>query len=131
MKYNYKGKDYVIPDEVIDNYMESLDISLAEACEMWLEDEGKVELSEETKKAISVSGKIDVGVDHKPRKKTTREKKVNPDKKAIISAILSGLTENIETNGEIIVRNDEKYLDFKVNGVEYTVNLVSHRPKKS
>ena len=38
MKYTYKGKNYNVNDADIDKLMEQLDISLAEACEMWLSD---------------------------------------------------------------------------------------------
>ena len=37
---------------------------------------------------------------------------------------------NIKTDGEVIVTNDEKYIDFNVGGREFTVNLVEHRKKK-
>ena len=129
-----KYKRYTVPDAVIDNMMDKLDISLEEACEMWLSDHDIIEnktVEELTEKAHKnhVTNTIhDAKGKRKERK--PREKKENPLKKDIIQAIFSGIVMNIRTDGEIIVRNDEKYIDFNVNGREFTVNLVEHRPKK-
>ena len=41
-----------------------------------------------------------------------------------------GVADNIIADNEILVKNDEKYIDFSVNGIEFTINLVQHRPKK-
>ena len=46
MKYTYKGKSYVVPDEQIDAIMEKTDVSIAEACEMWLFDNSKIDNEE-------------------------------------------------------------------------------------
>lgn len=134
MKYTYKGKNYNVNDADIDKLMEQLDISLAEACEMWLSDRDLIvdeTVEELTAKATKnrITSTIHQAKGEKKERKA-REKKENPLKKELIQAILKGISENISTDGEIIVTNDEKYLDFSVNGLEFTVNLVQHRKKK-
>lgn len=134
MKYTYKGKNYNVNDADIDKLMEQLDISLAEACEMWLSDRDLIvdeTVEELTAKATKnrITSTIHQAKGEKKERKA-REKKENPLKKELIQAILKGISENISTDGEIIVTNDEKYLDFSVNGLDFTVNLVQHRKKK-
>jgi len=134
MKYNYNGKTYNVPDNEIDKIMDKLDCSIADACEMWLSDHDVIEneqVEELTKKATKnrITATIHNAKGEKKERKP-REKKENPLKKEIIQAIFKGIAENISTDGEIIVTNDEKYIDFNVNGLEFTVNLVQHRKKK-
>lgn len=129
-----KYKTYTIPDNEIDALVDALDISINEACEMWLSDHDIIEnetVEELTKKATKnrVTGTIH-GAKGEKKERKAREKKENPLKKEIIQAILKGIAENISTDGEIIVTNDEKYIDFNVNDREFTVNLVEHRKNK-
>lgn len=129
-----KYKNYNIPDNEIDKLMDALDISMAEACEMYLSDHDLIEnetVEELTKKAQKnrVTATIHDAKGEKKERKP-REKKENPLKKEIINAIFSGIALNLKTDGEIIVTNDEKYIDFNIDGREFTVNLVEHRKKK-
>ena len=129
-----KYKNYTIPDNEIDTLVDALNISINEACEMWLSDHDMIEnetVEELTKKATKnrVTGTIH-GAKGEKKERKAREKKENPLKKEIIQAILKGIAENISTDGEIIVTNDEKYIDFNVNDREFTVNLVEHRKNK-
>ena len=134
MNDTYHGKNYNVPEEEIDRLMDNPDISISEACETYLADKEIIESEEEkelTKKATKnrVLSTIHQAKGEKKERKA-REKKENPLKKQIIQAILSGIANNINTDGEIVVTNDEKYIDFNVDGREFTVNLVEHRPKK-
>ena len=135
MKYNYNGKNYDIPDKEIDKAMESLDISLAEACEMWLSDHDVIideTVEELTKNAQKnrVTGTIH-GAKGEKKERKPREKKENPLKKEIIMAIWEGLSNKYYNNGTISITNDEKYIDFSIEGKEFTINLVQHRAKKT
>ena len=132
------GKSVNIPDKDLDNFQKTLDISREEAIEMWLDDndyttnETVEELTEKAKKnriSATIHGAKAENADKKARK--PREKKENPLKRQIIDAIFSGIVNNIKTDGEVIVTNAEKYIDFNVDGLEFTVNLVQHRPKKT
>ena len=121
------------PDEKwIEQAMKSLEITREEALDLWACDHDEEENEEQNtldKKASKV--KVDRGaggnkkVDRKPR-----EKKVNAEKQAIITSVFNAIRTDFSDISAITVRNDEKYVDFTLNGVEYTLNLVAHRPKK-
>lgn len=131
-------KEYNIPDKEIDTLVESLDISMAEACEVWLSDHDiiKNETIEEltdlaTKNRITATIHSAKG-EKKERK--PREKKENPLKKEIISGIHDYFLDEIghifDKNTTISIRNDEKYIDLIIDNREFTINLVEHRKKK-
>lgn len=61
-----------------------------------------------------------------PRKKADRPKKVDEVKKSLIATLSTALNEVAE---EVVVRNDEKYIDFQIGADHYTLNLVKHRSK--
>ena len=135
MKYTFENKVYTIPDKEVDRIIEKMKVSITEACEIYLYDHELISIEsadEMTAKAqknrilSTIHGAKGEKKDRKPR-----EKKENPLKKEIIKAIFAGIAENIRTDGEIIITNDEKYIDFNVDGLEFTVNLVQHRKKKS
>ena len=134
MKYEYEGKVYNVPDEEIDRYVEQLEISIAEACEMYLTDHDLIkdeiveELSKKAQKNRITATIHEAKGEKKPRK--AREKKENPLKKEIIQAIYTVIANEITSNDKIFIRNDEKYIDFSVGDREFTVNLVEHRKKK-
>ena len=137
MKYTIKNKVVNIPDKDLENLQTILGITKDEAIHTWLVDndyENDAEADELTEKAkkSGVMHTIHGAKSEKSAKKERkpREKKENPLKKQIIEAIYSGIINNIKTDGEVIVTNDEKYIDFNVNGVEFTINLVQHRAKK-
>ena len=131
MKYTYNKKTYLIPNEEIDKLVEKYELSIAEACEMWLSDNDKIvnkEVEEMSKKASknAITQTIH-GAKGEKKERKPREKKENPLKKQIISAILEGI-KGIE--GKIEVENDEKYINLLVEGRSFTINLVEHREKK-
>ena len=116
MEWIKDNKKYEIPDEEVDKYVDEYNCSIVEACEFWIEDHDK------SKKKRNY---VRSDEPKKPRK--PREKKENPLKKEIISAVFDGLTEKFGENAKIIVRNDEKYIDFVINDIDFTINLVKHR----
>lgn len=138
MKYELdNGRIINIPDKDIDNLAKTLEISHNEAILTWLSDNDYI--SDETVEKLSEKAKknrITATVHQAKAEKTVkkekkpREKKENPLKRQIIDAIFAGLSENLPKNVEITITNDEKYIDFYINGLEFTVNLVQHRPKK-
>lgn len=131
MKYTFNKKVYNVPDEEIDTLMEKYDLSISEACELWLSDNDKIQnevVEEMTKKATknAVTQTIH-GAKGEKKERKPREKKKNPLKKQIISAILEGIK---GIDGKIDVENDEKYINLWVEGRSFTINLVEHREKK-
>jgi len=129
-----KYKNHNVPDNEIDKLMDALDISMAEACEMWLSDHDVIEnetVKELTEKAQKnrITATIHKAKGEKKERKA-REKKENPLKKEIIQAIYTVIANEITSSANTFVRNDEKYIDFTIGNREFTVNLVEHRPKK-
>ena len=137
MKYELDGRIINIPDKDLERLQKSLNISQEEAISTWLVDEEYIsdetveELTEKAKKN-HITGTIHGAKAENSQKKERkpREKKENPLKRQIINAIFAGLCNNLDENAIIDVKNDEKYIDLSVNGLEFTINLVQHRPKK-
>lgn len=130
-----KYKGFNVPDKEIDALMEKMDISLADACELWLSDHDMVEnetVEELSKKATKnrITSTIHSAKGEKKDKKP-KEKKENPLKKEIIQAIYTVIANEITSSAKTFIRNDEKYIDFSIGDREFTVNLVEHRKKKS
>jgi len=133
-----KYKGYEIPNKEIDKMMDTLDISLEEACEVYLFDHDLIEnkeVEEITKKATKnrITSTIH-GAKGEKKERKPREKKENTLKKQIISHIFdSFFYDNVREsypNLEISIRNDEKYIDLIIDNREFTINLVEHRKKK-
>lgn len=62
------------------------------------------------------------------KERKPREKKVDTDKVAIIESLFGFLqTQELEN---VVVKNDQKEITFSLNGCEYSLNLVKHRPPK-
>lgn len=135
MTYNFNGKNIRIPDAEINKSMKVLGLSQMEAIQMWLEDEGYLtnEVVEElTAKAKENKIKHEAkAVNSEKKVRKPRERKENLTKKQIISAILKGLVTNIPGMDSLEVTNDEKYIEFCLDGKKFTVNLVQHRAKKT
>lgn len=137
MKYTFEKKTYNVPDEEIDSLMEKYDLSISEACELWLSDNDKIQnevVEEMTKKATknAVTQTIH-GAKGEKKERKPREKKENLLKKEIISAIHYYFSDNNNLNftiNKIEVENPEKYINFTSNGRSFTINLVEHREKK-
>ena len=127
------GRIINIPDKDLENLQKILEISKDEAIHTWLVDndyeidETVEELTEKAKKN-KVTNSIHGAKSAKSGAKSAkpREKKENPLKREIIATIFEVLNEKYGAK----VSNDEKYIDFSVDGVEFTVNLVQHRAKK-
>jgi hypothetical protein len=138
LKYELdNGKIVNIPDKDLTNLEKSLEISHNEAILTWLSDNDYIsdetveELSEKAKKnRISATIHQAKAENSAKKERKPREKKENPLKRQIIDAISAGLCDNLPENAIIDIKNDEKYIDLCVNGLNFTVNLVQHRPKK-
>lgn len=125
MKYN--GFD--IPDKEVDKLMDNLDISLAEACELWLADNDKMtnpEQEEIDKKAKASGRHYEQG--NVPRKKVKKERKVDYNKADLLKTMAIALIE--KHNCTEMTQKTETELHFEYNNDKYTVKLTKHRPKK-
>lgn len=132
MMYDFDGKKIKIADEDIERTMSTFGVSKEEAIQVWLEDEGYLDneeqnLLEQKAKANNITATIHDAAKGKPRKERKVVKKENPLKKEVISLIFKALSANFD---DVSIKNDEKYIDFVVDGREFTINLVEHRVKK-
>lgn len=142
MKYELdNGRIINIPDKDIERLQKSLNISYNEAVYTWLVDEEYItdetveELSEKAKKNRITATVHQAKADNSQKKeRKPREKKENPLKKQIIAGIHDYFLDEIghifPKDTTISIKNDEKYIDLCINGLEFTINLVQHRPKK-
>lgn len=124
----YKGFD--VNDDKIDEYVEKLDLSIYEACDLILEEEGKIEESDETKKAIKDAEKNAPRRYEKSetsRKQTKKERKVDETKGLLIGQV-SKLLE--ELGAESIAIKTETEIKFEYESASYTFKLTKHRPPK-
>lgn len=127
MKFNFNGKDINIPDKDIEKLKTSLDLSTQEAIETWLDDHDYI--SNEEADAMTEKAKANRRYEKSdaPRKKTTRERKVDTEKGGLLTAIKTA----VEAFGGAVssVKNEAEF-SFTFNGNSYTVKLVKHRPPK-
>ena len=122
----YKG--YKVDDNKIDEYVEKLDISILEACDLILEEEGKIEESQETKQAIKDAEKNAPRRYEKSgnRKKTEKVRKVD-ETKGLLLANVKTLIEGMGATNTTIKTETE--LNFDYEGENYTFKLTKHRKK--
>ena len=138
MKYTFNDKTINIPDKDIERLMNTLNISQEDAIETWLSDEGYLEdetvleLSDKAKKnRITATIHQAKATDLNKKERKPRERKKNPLKQSIIRTIFYALQNEYNENDiKIAITNDEKYVDFTINELNFTVNLVQHREKK-
>ena len=123
----YKG--FKVDDNKIDEYVEKLGCSIFEACDLILEESGKIDESEETKNAIKNAEKNAPRRYEKSgnRKKTVKERKVDETKKMFLDEV-SALVEDL---GAVVVsRKTETENTFTFEDATYTFKLTKHRPPK-
>lgn len=123
----YKG--FKVDDNKIDEYVEKLGISIYEACDLILEEDGKIEETEETKKAIKEAEKNAPRRYEKTgtRKKTEKVRKVDETKGFLLRNVKT-LIEGLGASATEIKTETELKFDFE--GASYTFKLTKHRPPK-
>ena len=118
MEYNYNGKMYQIADDRIDKAMEVLDISLADACEMILADDGLIENNEQNALNKEAQGQRRYEKSTNPRKKTEKVRKIDFEKGYLLE-IMRKAIEN-EINPDDFWVKTETELNITYNGNKYT-----------
>lgn len=112
----------------IKNYMEKLNLSRAEAEELWRADNGLEENEEQEaldKKASAV--KLDTGVEKENKPRKPREVKVSDEKRELFEGIRNFLMENYN-NVKVIREN--KLILVQINDKLFDLNFVEKRPPK-
>jgi hypothetical protein len=124
----YKG--FKVDDNKIDEYVEKLDLSITEACELILEEEGKIEEPKEVTEIIKETEKNAPRRYEKSatdRKKTVKERKVDETKKKILNGVKALLE---EMGAEVLEVKTETEIKMNYDGASYTLKLTKHRPPK-
>ena len=129
-----KYKGFEIDDARIDDLVERLECSIAEACDLILEESGKVEESAETKAEIKAKEMADrknkrrYEKSDKVRKTSTKERKVDATKGRLLGDV-KVLIEGLGATETVLKTETE--LHFTFEGANYTFKLTKHRPPKN
>lgn len=134
MKYTLEnGKEVTIPDKEIEKYMKSLELSKADAIDLWLED-NDYQVNEEQNKLDEKAKKVKI--DHQAsaiNKTQTKEKKlrvvkISDEKQKLFNEIYHSLVEIYGDKVEIVKEN--KLLTLEVNSKIFKLDLIEQRPQK-
>lgn len=115
-------------EKEIKNLMNKLHISKEEAEELYIVDHEDIllpEVAEIERKAKKIKRyeKSDT-----PRKKSTRERKVDEEKRFLLNLLYNGVLNEVVNLGE---KKNESEFSFTHNNNSYTVKLIKHRPPKN
>lgn len=128
-----KGKKVNIPDDEIDTLVDKLDLSIAEACELWLED-NDLQVNEEQEaldkkaKASRITATIHEAKATKERKVRKVVRKEDATKENIIKALAERL-EELAT--EVKIENVGKLITFKLGDGSFKLDLIRQRKPKA
>ena len=123
--FKLKGKVFTVDESDIKDIMETEKMDRETAVRCYFEDMGLIDAGEKATitEVASAPQKRRYVKSDKPRKKAERVRKVDEEKKVILNKLMSVI------DAEKIVKNEAEF-SFKLNGTDYTVKLVKHRPKK-
>lgn len=128
-----KGKKVNIPDDEIDTLVDKLNLSIAEACELWLEDNA-LQVNEEQEaldkkaKASRITATIHEAKATKERKERKVVRKEDTTKENIIKALAERL-EELAT--EVKIENVGKLITFKLGDDNFKLDLIRQRKPKA
>lgn len=128
-----KGKKVNIPDDEIDTLVDKLDLSIAEACELWLEDNA-LQVNEEQEaldkkaKASRITATIHEAKATKERKERKVVRKEDTTKENIIKALAERLK---ELATEVKIENVGKLITFKLGDDSFKLDLIRQRKPKA
>ena len=110
----------------IQQYMKALQLTREEAIQTIEDDENDFigeegEKLQEKAKEVRRYEKSD-----KPRKKATKERKVDEEKKYLLDLLINAINSENSVNA---IKNEAEF-SFSFNSNEYTVKLIKHRPPK-
>ena len=124
--FKLKGKVFTVDESDIKDIMETEKMDREIAVRCYFEDMGLVDAGEKVTitEIASTPQKRRYVKSDKPRKKAERVRKVDEEKKVILEKLMSVI------DVEKTVKNEAEF-SFNLNGTDYTVKLVKHRPKKN
>lgn len=133
MRYNFKGKTLNIPDAEINKAVAKLGLTVDEAVEMWLEDEGYLDNEEQLElcqkaKDNKITTTIHQANKGKKVKREPRPKAASAEKVQIFNKILENLQGNFEN---VDILNENKLIQVKIGEKVFKIDLIEQRkPKK-
>jgi ribosomal protein L3 len=123
-----------IPDNEIENFMKSLEISKDEAIELWLSDHDFEENEEqENLDKVAKNVKIDKDIIKEKPKRTKKvvTHKVSDEKKELFQSILTNLTRCGDVMPEdITVLNENKLISVRMGEKIFKIDIIEQRPSK-
>lgn len=127
--FKINGRIFTVDEADIKDNMKEFNLSREDAVRMYFEDMELVEAGNKTTitEIEAPKQKRTYTKSDKPRKKAVRERKVDEEKGTIIAELRSTLESN---NATITSVKNEAELSFELNGNQYTIKLIKHRPKK-
>lgn len=132
IKYNHNGKVLNIPKKEIEKSMKLLGLSLTDAIQMWLEDEGYLENEEQEHLCkIAKENKITStihGAGEKGKKSKPKTVKVSEEKVKIFNELLEMLHKYHE-NVEVLKEN--KLIQVKMGEKVFKIDLIEQRKPKN
>lgn len=128
-----KGKKVNIPDDEIDTLVDKLDLSIAEACELWLEDNAlQVNEEQEELDKKAKASRITATIHEAKATKERKERKVVRKEDATKENIIKALAERLEELAtEVKIENVGKLITFKLGDDSFKLDLVRQRKPKA
>lgn len=126
MKYNLNGKQINIPDVEISTFESKYNLTQDEAIQLWLEDNDYLENEVVNELVEKTKGQRHYEKSTKERKASTRERKVDEEKKYLLNLLINAI--NAENCIDSVKNEAEFSFTFGENA--YTVKLVKHRKKE-
>lgn len=125
------GKTVRISAKWVENTEELLNIDTEEVIEMWLTDEGYLDMTDEQAELVEKAKEnkvvLKAGGNAVKKEKKTRVAKANPVKEEIIATVAASL-EGIAAN--INVENKGKIITFTIGDDEFKLDLTQKRKNK-
>ena len=120
-------------EKKIAQLMKTLDITREEAIEV-IQEDAEIDKGSTKYELTGEAAKISKKMRQADRKKTTtynfdtskRERKVDPVKKDLIAGVAEYITQ-AHSASEMAITNDQRQIDFKINGVRYRIVLSAPR----
>lgn len=126
------NKEVNINDKEIDKLVDTLEISVDEAIQTILEDNG-YEVNEEVERLTKQAkdNKITATIHGAQKVRTKREvvRKEDPDKENLVAWIANFLKDNVSVEN-LEITNKGKLIEFEYLGNKYKLDLVKRRPAK-
>lgn len=113
--------------QTIQHYMDKLGLSYDEAEQLWL-DEQEDNLPKLSKEQKAVEREMMRGDRKKETQPRNRERKVDVDKRYLISLLAHALTSHDDESPDVKITNPERQIDFVFNGEHF--RLVLSKPRK-